>query len=66
MHFDKAYQNILILDRELIDPGRISNTQEVSGDDDISITTITEVMSTMQMTSNMNTQSMNVGINVMR
>ena len=45
-HFSEAYKNLLILGREVGDPGTIMNAQELSDEEDNSINTITDVMST--------------------
>ena len=47
LHFGEAYENILISGRGGSVPGTIANAQELSENEDDSITTITGVMSTM-------------------
>ena len=44
----------------------MTNVQELSNDKDDSITTITDVVSTMQMASNTSIHLVNAGINTMR
>lgn len=66
LHFDEAYENILISGRGMNVLDATASTQELSNNEEDSIITITDVMSTMQMSSNANTQSVNVGVNVMR
>ena len=53
----------MILGRGVSVPSTIANVQELFDDENDSIATITDAMSTMQMASNVNTQSVNVGIN---
>ena len=47
-------------------PGKIANSQEISDNEDNSIMTITDMMSTMQIASNANIQSVNAGTDIMR
>ena len=69
-HFGEAYENLLISGRGVGVPGTITNAQELSGEENDSINTITDVMSnvmgTMQIASNANAQSMNAGMTAMR
>ena len=65
-HFGKAYKHLLISGRGVGVPGTIANAQEFLDGEDDSINTITDVMSTMQMESNVHAQSMNAGMTAMR
>ena len=65
-HVGKAYTNLLILGRGVGVPGTIAKKDNLSDEEDVSINTITGVMSTMQMSSNVNARSINAGINAMR
>ena len=62
-HFGEAYDNMLV-SAPLGVPNTILNAQELTDEDD-SVNTITDVMSTMQMASNANAQSMNAGMTAM-
>ena len=53
-HFDKAYENLLIVRPSVDIPGTIMNTQELIDDEDNTIAIITKVMNTLQMVSNAN------------
>jgi hypothetical protein len=64
--FGKAYKSIfLILGRRVGVPGTIENTQELLDKENDGINTFTDVMSTMQMMSNANAQSVNAGMTAM-
>ena len=61
----KAYDNILISGTGVGVPSTLANAQKLSDEEDDSINTITDVMSTMQIASNANAQSMNAGMTAM-
>jgi hypothetical protein len=65
-HFGEAYENFLISGRGVNIPGTIANVQELTDDEDDSMTVITDVMSSFQMANNVNAQSVNEGPNAMR
>ena len=65
VHFWEVYKILFISGSGVNVLGTIANAQELTDDEDTSITTITEVMSTMQMASNTITQTVNDGINTM-
>ena len=54
IHIGEAYENLLISERGSGVWATIANAQELSDNKDDSITTITDVMRTMQMASNAN------------
>ena len=60
------YENILISRRGVNVSGISTNVQELSDNEDNSITIIINEMSTIQMVSNTNLQSVNMGINTMQ
>ena len=66
LHYAKVYENISILGRVVSIMGIIAKTQELSNNQDFSVTAIMDVMSTLQMMSNTNTQSVNTMINTIR
>ena len=69
-HFDKAYKNLLISGRGVGVPGTIMNAHKLADKEDDSINTTKDVMrnmmSTMQMASNADVQSMSAGMPAMR
>ena len=60
------YENLLILDRGVSVLATIANTQELSDNEDISITSIPAVTSTIQVVKNANNQSVNTGTDTAR
>ena len=64
-HFGEAYENLITTGAGIRVPGTIANIQELEDDND-SLGTITDVMSTMQMANNANAQQVRGDVSVLR
>ena len=64
-HFGEAYENLITTGAGIRIPGTITIIQELEDDDD-SLGTISDVMSTMQMANNANSQQVRSDVSVLR
>ena len=65
LHSGETYENLLISGPGVNILGKIADAQEPSNNKDDSITQLSDTMSLMQITSNVNTYSVNSGVNTM-